>query len=147
MNKILTTATLFLLAQVSFNATANEPKPVVEVYKSASCGCCNSWIQHLENNGFEVEAHNVPDVRAARQALGMPQQLGACHTARVGNYLVEGHVPAADIRKLLKEKPDALGITVPGMPPGSPGMESPHPVHYDTLLVGKDGKVKVFSRH
>ena len=147
MNKILTTATALLFAQVSFNATASETRPLVEVYKSASCGCCKQWIQHLEKNGFEVEAHNVSDVSAARQALGMPQQLGACHTAKVGNYLVEGHVPAADIRKLLKQKPDALGIAVPGMPPGSPGMESPNPVHYDTLLVGKDGKVKVFSHH
>lgn len=147
MNRIFSTAALFLLMQASFNAIASEPKPVVEVYKSATCGCCKGWIKHLEQSGFEVKAHDVSDVSAARQALGMPQQLGACHTARVGNYLVEGHVPAADIRKLLKEKPVALGIAVPGMPPGSPGMESPQPVHYNTLLVGKDGRTQIFSTH
>lgn len=147
MNKIIVSAFLIGSAVFSFNISAADPLPVVEVYKSPTCGCCKEWIKHLEQSGFEVKAHDVSDVNAARQALGMPQQLGACHTAKVGNYLVEGHVPAADIRKLLKEKPKALGIAVPGMPPGSPGMESPRPVPYDTLLVGNDGSVKVYSRH
>ena len=121
--------------------------PVVEVYKSAQCGCCKLWAEHLQKNGFKVILHDVDDVPAARKKLGMPDQYGSCHTARAGQYLVEGHVPAADIKRLLRERPEAIGLAVPAMPPGSPGMESDHPVPYDTLLVGKNGKAKVFARH
>ena len=121
--------------------------PVVEVYKSAQCGCCKLWAEHLRKNGFTVILHDVDDVPAARKKLGMPDQYGSCHTARAGQYLVEGHVPAADIKRLLKERPNAIGLAVPAMPPGSPGMESEDPVPYDTLLVGKNGKAKVFARH
>ena len=126
--------------------------PVVEVYKSAQCGCCKFWAEHLRENGFKVILHDVDDVPAAREKLGMPDQYGSCHTARVGQYLVEGHVPAADIKRLLKERPQvgghgAIGLAVPAMPPGSPGMESDDPVPYETLLIGKDGKAKVFARH
>ena len=121
--------------------------PIVEVYKSAQCGCCKFWAEHLEKNGFKVILHDVDDIPAARKKLGMPDQYGSCHVARVGQYLIEGHVPAADIKRLLKERPNAIGLAVPAMPPGSPGMESDAPVPYDTLLVGKDGKVKVFARH
>jgi len=121
--------------------------PVVEVYKSAQCGCCKAWAEHLRKNGFTVILHDVDDVPVARRKLGMPSQFGSCHTAKVGQYLVEGHVPAADIKRLLKEHPKAIGLAVPSMPPGSPGMESEAPVPYDTLLVGKDGKAKVFAHH
>lgn len=119
----------------------------VDVYKSPYCGCCGKWIDHLKAAGFAVRTHEVNDVPAARQRLGMPEQLGSCHTAKVGGYLVEGHVPAADIKRLLKEKPQALGLAVPAMPPGSPGMESPRPVPYQTLLVQPDGKTSVYARH
>lgn len=121
--------------------------PRVEVFKSASCGCCGAWVDHLRENGFEVAAHDVPDVPAARKKLGMPDRLGSCHSAKVGGYVIEGHVPAADIRRLLKEKPSALGLAVPSMPPGSPGMESARPIPYNTLLVGRDGSTRVFARH
>ncbi|MDO8263819.1 MAG: DUF411 domain-containing protein [Gallionella sp.] len=121
--------------------------PVVEVYKSAECGCCKAWAEHLQKNGFTVILHDVDDVPAARKKLGMPDKFGSCHTARAGQYLVEGHVPAADIKRLLKERPKAIGLAVPSMPPGSPGMESDHPVAYDTLLIGEDGKARVFARH
>jgi len=121
--------------------------PVVEVYKSAQCGCCKLWAEHLQKNGFTVILHDVDDIPAARKKLGMPEKYGSCHTAKAGQYLVEGHVPAADIKRLLKERPKAIGLAVPSMPPGSPGMESDHPVAYDTLLVGEDGKAKVFARH
>jgi hypothetical protein len=94
---------------------------VVEVFKSPYCGCCGKWVEHLRQNGFEVKAHDVEDVPAVRQKLGMPDRLGSCHTAKIGGYVVEGHVPAADIQRLLKEKPKALGLSVPSMPPGSPG--------------------------
>lgn len=121
--------------------------PQVEVFKSPSCGCCGKWVDHLKANGFEVRTRDVTDVPAARKRLGMPDAYGSCHTARVGGYLVEGHVPAADIQRLLKEKPKALGLAVPSMPPGSPGMEGPRPVSYETLLIGKDGSPGVYARH
>ena len=121
--------------------------PVVEVYKSAQCGCCKAWAEHLQKNGFTVILHDVGDVPAARKKLGMPSQYGSCHTAKAGQYLVEGHVPAADIKRLFKERPKVIGLAVPSMPPGSPGMESEAPVPYETLLIGKDGKASVFARH
>ena len=129
------------------SGASGQALPVVEVYKSAQCGCCKAWAEHLQKNGFTVILHDVGDVPAARKKLGMPDKYGSCHTAKAGQYLVEGHVPAADIKRLFKERPKAIGLAVPSMPPGSPGMESEHPVPYDTLLVGEDGKARVFARH
>lgn len=120
---------------------------VVEVFKSPHCGCCSKWIDHLRQNGFEVKAHDVGDVPAARQKLGMPDRLGSCHSAKVCGYVVEGHVPATDIQRLLKAKPKALGLSVPSMPPGSPGMESAKPISYQTLLVQSDGSTRGFAQH
>ena len=137
--------TLFALgAGVNLHANAGA---AVDVYKSPYCGCCEKWIAHLRQAGFTVRSHDVGDVPAARQRLGMPERLGSCHTAKVAGYVVEGHVPAADIQRLLKEKPQAIGLAVPSMPPGSPGMESAKPVPYDTLLVGTDGSTRVFAKH
>lgn len=119
----------------------------VDVYKSPYCGCCTKWIEHMRAQGFEVSAHDVPDVPGQRRQLGMPEAYGSCHTARVGGYLIEGHVPAADVQRLLKERPRAIGLAVPSMPPGSPGMESARPVPYETLLVRTDGSSSVFARH
>lgn len=119
----------------------------VEVFKSPDCGCCGKWVEHLRSNGFQVRTHDVNDIPAARKRLGMPDRLGSCHTAKVGGYVIEGHVPAADIQRLLKEKPKALGLAVPSMPPGSPGMESSRPVSYATLLVKQDGDTSVFAKH
>ncbi len=121
--------------------------PTVDVYKSPQCGCCTDWAEHLRKNGFKVVLHNVNDVPAARSRLGMPERFGACHIAKAGNYLVEGHVPAADIKRLLKKHPRAIGLAVPSMPPGSPGMESNRGIPYDTLLVSADGTAKVFTHH
>ncbi len=118
----------------------------VEVYKSATCGCCTGWVEHMRASGFEVSTHDVTDVPAERKKLGMPVELGSCHSAKVGGYVIEGHVPAADIRRLLKEKPKAIGLAVPGMVPSSPGMDGPKTA-YDTLLVGPDGKTRVFAKH
>lgn len=129
------------------SAWAQAALPDVEVFKSPYCGCCEEWIKHLRQNGFSVTSRNVNDVPAARQQLGMPNELGSCHTAKVGGYLVEGHVPAADIRRLLKEKPKAIGLAVPGMPVGSPGMETGKPMAYDTLLVHTDRSTRVFAHH
>ena len=136
-------ALVLLSAATAFSQGA----PKVEVFKSASCGCCGAWVEHMRQNGFHVTTHDVADVSAQRRKLGMPDRLGSCHSAKVGGYAIEGHVPAADIRRLLKEKPNALGLAVPSMPPGSPGMESSRPIPYDTLLVARDGTTRVFASH
>ncbi len=120
--------------------------PRVEVFKNASCGCCGGWVEHMRQSGFEVITHDVGDVAAERKKLGMPERLGSCHSATVDGYVIEGHVPAADIRRLLKEKPNAVGLAVPGMVPSSPGMAGPRTA-YDTLLVGRDGATRVYASH
>ena len=110
----------------------------VEVYKSTYCGCCGKWVEHLRKNGFDVVTKDVDDVPAARKALGMPDKYGSCHTAKVGSYSVEGHVPADDIRRLLSESPKAIGLATPGMPQGSPGM-SGRPETFTVYAFGPDG--------
>ena len=119
----------------------------VEMYKSPYCGCCGKWAEHMSKAGFSVKTHEIDNVPDTRKKLGMPEKLGSCHTAKIGNYLLEGHVPADDIKRLLKEKPKALGLAVPGMPAGSPGMDVPNSPPYDTLLVHKDATTRVFAKH
>lgn len=124
--------------------------PLVEVWKDVSCGCCHDWIAHLSANGFEVRAHDVGNV-AVRRRLGVPAELGSCHTARVDGYVLEGHVPAAEVQRLLRERPQGLGLVVPGMPIGSPGMDTPayggRRDAYSVLLVGKDGSTRVYASY
>ena len=120
---------------------------LLEVWKSPYCGCCGEWVKHMEKAGFRAQVHEVQDVGAIRRKLGIPDALGSCHSARVAGYALEGHVPADDVRRLLREKPKALGLTVPGMPPSSPGMDQPGKHPYETLLLGKDGKRQVWARH
>lgn len=111
----------------------------LEVHKSPTCGCCNDWIDHMRANGFTVNAHNDGNERVRAQA-GIPAQLGSCHTALVEGYVIEGHVPADDVKRLLKERPqNAIGLTAPGMPHGSPGMETGRVDAYDVLLVKDAG--------
>ncbi len=123
---------------------------LVEVWKSPTCGCCKDWIEILEKQGFTFRVFDTGN-NAMRGKLGIPMKLGSCHTARVGRYAIEGHVPAADIRRLLREQPDAVGLAVPGMPIGSPGMDGPayggRRDPFDVLLVLKDGSTRVFSHH
>lgn len=119
----------------------------VEVFKSPYCGCCEKWVEHMRKAGFDVVTRDVNDVPAARKLAGMPERFGSCHTAKVGGYVIEGHVPAADVQRLLKEKPKAIGLAAPGMPQGSPGMETDHSQPYDTLLVQTNGSHKVFAKH
>lgn len=138
---------LLLIAALGSTHVWAQSSAAVEVFKSPYCGCCGKWVEHLRQNGFQVNTHDVEDVTAARKKMGMPDRLGSCHTAKIGGYVVEGHVPAADIQRLLKEKPKALGLAVPSMPPGSPGMESAKPVRYQTLLVRTDGTTQVFAQH
>ncbi len=120
----------------------------IEVYKSPTCGCCKKWIDHLEQSGFRVKAHDVSDVVQYKIKYGLSPDLGSCHTALVEGYVIEGHVPADDIKKLLMQKPKAAGLAVPGMPVGSPGMEvGNRRDSYDVLLFSKDGSRKVFSSY
>ena len=124
-----------------------EPPPM-QVYKSATCNCCQKWIDHVKARGYDVVANDVADLGPVKRELGVPIGAASCHTAVIGGYIVEGHVPVDDISRLLAERPkDVLGIAVPGMPIGSPGMEGPNPETYQTLAVKKDGKLEVFAEH
>lgn len=129
---------------------APQPATAVEVWKDPSCGCCHDWITHMEGAGFKLTVHDTGNT-AVRARLGLPAQLGSCHTALVGGYLLEGHVHADEVRRLLRDKPVALGLAVPGMPVGSPGMDGAiyggRRDRYDTLLVRRDGSSAVFQRH
>ena len=129
---------------------AKPPATPMDVWKDPNCGCCKDWVTHLEQAGFKVTVQETGNA-ATRKRLGMPDKLGSCHTARVGGYVIEGHVPAADILRLLREKPDALGLAVPGMPIGSPGMDGPayggRRDRYEVLLVLKDGSTRVFNSY
>ncbi|MCZ8220204.1 MAG: DUF411 domain-containing protein [Acidovorax sp.] len=122
----------------------------LEVWKDPNCGCCQDWVDHMQANGFAVKVHATGN-NAVRARLGLPQKLGSCHTALVGGYVVEGHVPASDVRKLLQQKPKALGLAVPGMPVGSPGMDGAvygdRRDPYDVLLVAHDGSTRVFNSY
>lgn len=128
------------------DATGAVTAPTVTVYKSPTCGCCNKWIEHLEANGYDVVAHDVRDLNAVKRQLGIAPALASCHTAIVDDYLVEGHVPADVIGRLLEERPAIAGIAVPGMPMGSPGMEGPYSEPYDVLAFDRAGKISVFDR-
>ena len=125
-------------------------KPRVEVWKDPNCGCCEDWVRHLESRGFLVRVHNSGNT-ATRGRMGIPDALGSCHTAVVGGYAIEGHVPAADIHRLLRERPVAVGLAVPGMPVGSPGMDGPlyrgRKDAYAVLLVARDGSTRVFQAY
>lgn len=113
---------------------AAEPAPMVTVWKDPNCGCCSGWVDHLRGSGFTVAAIDTADLAAVKAALGVPGELASCHTAKIDAYVIEGHVPAAAIRRLLAERPAALGLAVPGMPIGSPGMEGGTPQLYDVML-------------
>ncbi len=124
--------------------------PLVEIWKSPTCGCCKDWVSHLEEHGFRTRIYDTGNT-AMRARLGIPAELGGCHTALVAGYAIEGHVPAADIQRLLKSKPRAIGLAVPGMPIGSPGMDGPdyggrHDA-YDVLLLADNGQTSVFQAH
>lgn len=139
-----------VLVLASSTMVAYAAPATLQVWKDPNCGCCKDWIAHLEKNGFAttvIEQGNS----AARARLGMPQKFGSCHTALVQGYVIEGHVPVADIQRLLKEKPKALGLSVPGMPIGSPGMDGPayggRRDAYHVLLIQRDGSNTVFNTY
>jgi hypothetical protein len=109
-------------------------KPVITVHKDPTCGCCSGWVEHLQKAGFGTKVSDTRDIDAVKRRLGVPDDLAACHTAEVAGYIVEGHVPAAALKRFLSEKPEAQGLAVPGMPIGSPGMEGGRPEKYDVVL-------------
>lgn len=123
-------------------------KPVaITVYKDPDCGCCKTWIEHLRKNGFKVTSHDTRDMTTIKANFGVKADLQSCHTAIVNGYVVEGHVPAADIKRMLQQRPKIAGIAVPGMPSGSPGMENGMTDRYSVIAFDRKGGTKVFARH
>ena len=147
------TRTLLVLSLMTFGVTpvaAADTPWSIEVWKSATCKCCGAWVKHLEANGFAVTVNDVDTsaLAALKRQVGVGDQLASCHTAKIDGYVVEGHVPSSDIKRLIAERPDATGLTVPGMPVGSPGMEQGAEFEpYDVLLIKKDGATEVFAKH
>lgn len=127
-------------------AKADDAREMV-VYRSPTCGCCIRWVDHLREAGFRVRVEDRRDLAPVKAELGVPADLASCHTARIGGYVIEGHVPAEDVRRLLAERPDVKGLAVPGMPVGSPGMEGPDPEPYDVVAFDGEGGREVFARH
>lgn len=144
MNRLSLLAPLALIACASAATAAT-----LEVVKTPTCGCCSVWIERMKEAGFTVTARDVADTSPVAKAAGVPDRLRSCHTAEIGGYVIEGHVPAADIRRLLAQKPKgAVGLSVPGMVAGSPGMEMGGPVdRYQVMLIQKDGKHTVWATH
>jgi hypothetical protein len=139
-------AGLLILTAVAQGPAPASPATTVTVYKSPTCECCGRWIAHLRTAGFTVVAHDTDDVSAIRGRYGVPFRLSSCHTARVGNYVIEGHVPADLIQKLLTEHPAIAGLAVPGMVTGSPGMEGPGAEPYNVMAWDRSGKISVYAR-
>lgn len=142
---ILVAAMLAVPTTVAAQARA----PVVEVFKTPTCGCCNKWVEHLRAHGFTVQTHNLDSLGQVKARYDVPPQLQSCHTAVVNGYAVEGHVPVADVQRLLKERPGIAGLAVPGMPIGSPGMEvaGKKPQAYNVVAFDRGGKTRVFASH
>jgi hypothetical protein len=139
---------LALASTAAWPLAASAAAPMVEIWKDPNCGCCQDWVKHLEANGFATRVHDAGN-SAARTRLGIPAALGSCHTGLVGGYALEGHVPAREVHRLLHEKPKAIGLAVPGMPVGSPGMDGAaygdRRDPYDVLLVLADGRSRVYQ--
>ena len=134
-------------ATPSASDSAAPKKPVITVYKDPNCGCCKNWVEHLIKHGYTVSTKDTRGMNEIKRTLGVPPKVEACHTGLVNGYLIEGHVPAADIDRLLKQKPRVAGLAVPGMPMGSPGMEGPRTQHYEVLSFERNGKTRVFASH
>ncbi len=142
---VLSAVLLGALAAVPTRAQAPAPAPKMTVYKSPTCGCCAKWVEHIKKAGFAVTVKDMPNVGEVKYARGVPAELASCHTAVVGNYVIEGHVPADVVQKLLKEKPAVAGLAVGGMPMGSPGMEGSYTDRYDVVAFDKNGNKRVYA--
>ena len=134
-------------ASVAMPLVAMAAAPVIDIFKTESCGCCGAWVEHLKANGFITRVVNVDNPSDYRERGGIPNELGSCHTGMVQGYAIEGHVPASDIKRLLATRPRARGLAVPGMPLGSPGMEGPRKDPFDVLLVDAKGRSSVFKHY
>ncbi len=152
--KLFSSAILVLVASIyiGFNlpgktAVADTAKEEILVYKSPTCGCCKKWVKHLESEGFKVTTKDYRNMKPIKNMMGVQPQFQSCHTAKIGKYFIEGHVSASDIKKLLKEKPDIKGLSVPGMPMGSPGMEGHRKDKYDVIVIDHNNKATVYSKH
>lgn len=120
---------------------------VADVYSDPSCGCCGAWVDYMRAQGYTVTVHKDQPMAAVKARFGVPATATSCHTALIDGYLIEGHVPVEDIRRLLNDRPNALGLAAPGMPMGSPGMEMGTPERYDVVLIGRDGSTRVYATH
>lgn len=138
---------IIITAALAATKVATAADTVIDVYKSPTCGCCGKWVEQLRTSGFKVTVNDIVNVDGFRAKAGVPASLAACHTALVDGYVVEGHVPATEIRRLLAERPKALGLAVPGMPMGAPGMDAPHAKGYDVLLFQADGTTRVYRAY
>lgn len=138
-----------IASRLSESQPSTSALPVVDVYKSPTCGCCSKWVDHLREEGFEVRTTDASDLTDFKASHGVPRQVESCHTALVAGYVLEGHVPAADVQRLLRERPAIAGLAVPGMPIGSPGMEVPgtKAQPYDVIAFDNTGRTEVFARH
>jgi hypothetical protein len=143
----LVTISFTTAAVRSVSSAPATKKPTITVYKDPNCGCCKNWIAYLAKHGYTVDAKDTPNMTEIKRSLGVPDALTACHTAVVNGYLIEGHVSAEDIDRLLAQKPTIAGIAVPGMPMSSPGMDGPRTQGYKVFSFDKTGKTRVFASH
>ena len=145
IKKTITVGVIFMAT--SLHSVATE-LPVLKVFKSPTCGCCSEWVKYLEKSGFVVESHDVKNLTIYKKEANLPAGMGSCHTAFVGEYAIEGHVPAVDIKRMLTDQPDIRGLAVPGMPMGSPGMEyGNRKDSYQTISYTNNGQLAVFANH
>ncbi|HJT70841.1 MAG TPA: DUF411 domain-containing protein [Terriglobales bacterium] len=143
-------AAVSVIASLILSATAalsQASAPLVTVFKTSTCGCCGKWVEHLKANGFDVKVQDVNDATAYARQYHVPLNLESCHTALVNGYVIEGHVPAKEIKRLLAEHPKSLGLAVPGMPAGSPGMEGARSESYSVFLFDQNGAASVYARY
>ncbi len=147
--QVVVVGVLLLILLAACSSGSGGEKPTVMVYKSPTCGCCGAWADHLRANGFRVQEQNVSDIMAVKAKYGVPSELTSCHTAIVDGYVVEGHVPANEVQRLLTERPKIKGIAVPGMPVGSPGMEVPgmSPEPFNVVAFDAEGNTSVFAEY
>ena len=149
VNRLLTSTIAIVVALLSGPTFAQRPAATVQVYKSPTCGCCANWVKHLQQHGFKTEVTETDSLAEIKAKNKIPERVQSCHTAVVDGYVIEGHVPAPDVQRLLKERPAVIGLAVPGMPIGSPGMEVPNmkPQSYDVIAFDKQGQLKVYASH
>ena len=151
MSRVARRSLLLALAVLALGAASltAQPQPRLTVYKDAGCGCCSLWVKHMESNGFTASVSDSPDMPAVKAKHGVPASLRSCHTSIVDGYVIEGHVPAAYVRRLLKERPAIAGIGVPGMPIGSPGMEMAgvKPQSFDVFSFDRTGRTQIYASH